>query len=152
MAVVRPHRRRPAWLPVAILAAAIVLVAIVVAGWLRFRAPSTASSDVRTAASQIVAELDVLAVSLYTDESVRDGEVLQPAEYEAARNAVTRARTSWERIRDAVSPEERTTIDALFDRLASAIEERAAAAEVQGIVTELQTRLRSLSEGRSPAG
>jgi hypothetical protein len=102
-------------------------------------------------ASQIIAELDVLALSLYTDETVRNGEVLHPSEYEAARNAVARARASWEQIRDAVNPQERTTIDGLFDRLTSAIEERAAAAEVQGIVTELQTRLRSLSEGRSPA-
>ncbi len=150
MAVVRPRRRRPAWLPVAILAAAIVLVALLVAGWLRTRASSATSADVAATASQIAAELDVLAISLYTEETIQDGQVVQASEYEAARNAVARARANWERIRGTVSPDERAAIDDLFDQLARAVDSRAPAAEVQAIVAELQTRLRSLAA--APAG
>lgn len=150
MAVVRPRRRRPAWLPVAILAAAIVLVALLVAGWLRTRAPSATSADVAATASQIAAELDVLAISLYTEETIQDGQVVQASEYEAARNAVARARANWERIRGTVSPDERAAIDDLFDQLARSVDSRAPAAEVQAIVAELQTRLRSLAA--APAG
>lgn len=134
----------------AILAAAIVLVALLVAGWLRTRASSATSADVAATASQIAAELDVLAISLYTEETIQDGQVVQASEYEAARNAVARARANWERIRGTVSPDERAAIDDLFDQLARAVDSRAPAAEVQAIVAELQTRLRSLAA--APAG
>ncbi|MCX7624079.1 MAG: hypothetical protein N2Z82_10080 [Thermomicrobium sp.] len=145
MAVVRPHRRRPAWLPAAVVAATIVLVTLVAAALLRTRSPAPASADVSSAVPQMVAELDVLAISLYTDETVRDGTVLRPEEYAAARTALERVRTQWERVRQAVPETRRERVDSLLDRLTHAVDARAPAHEVQDLARSLQAELRSLT-------
>jgi len=150
VAVVRPQRKHPAWLPVAALAAAIVVLALLAAAWLRFRASSAGSPDLAATTSRIVAELDVLSLSLYTEQTVRDGQILSPEEYRAAGEAVQRARSQWELIRSDVDPGQRQPIDDLFEQLARAVETRAPASEVQRLVDDLQVRLRALGEGTSP--
>ncbi len=145
MAVVRPHRRTPVWLPVALLAGAIVLAALLVAAWLSFRRPAAGTADVSTTAARIATELDVVALSLYTDDTVREGAILQPEEFAAAQSAVRRARTQWDEIRAQVEPTQRARIDDLFQRLDDAIAAHAPASEVQALISELQAALRSLS-------
>ncbi len=155
MAVVRPRRRAPVWLPVALLAGGIVLAALIVAAWLSFRRPTAETAEVTTTASRIATELDVVALSLYTDDTVRGGAILQPEEFAAAQSAVRRARTQWDEIRVHVEPTQRARIDDLFQRLDVAIAAHAPASEVQALVAELQAALRSLSVGSarsSPAG
>lgn len=145
MAVVRPRQRRPAWLPVAIVAGSLVIVLVAVAGaaWWSTRRSSTPDVDARI--QQMVAELDVLAISLYTDDVVRNGQVLAPEEYEAARRAVQRIREQWQAIQPAVPAESRTAVDSLLTELETAIDSRADPRQVATLVATLQERLRSLT-------
>lgn len=144
MVVVRPQSRRAGWLRVAAIAVGIMVLAIAAIFWASSRESPVPHPEVTGAVERIQAELDVLQVSLYTDQVVRNGQVREPEEYAAAQTAVQRARAQWETIRRAVAPEHRDRVDRLFEELQTAVDTRAPAAEVQELVRDLQQALRSL--------
>ncbi|MFN3336414.1 MAG: hypothetical protein ACK42I_02800 [Thermomicrobium sp.] len=144
MVVVRPQSRRPSWLRVAAVAVGIMVLAIAAIFWAASRESRVPPPDVTGTLERIRAELDVLQVSLYTDQVVRDGQVLEPEEYTAAQTAVQRARAQWETIRERVPPEHRDRVDRLFQELQTAVDMVAPAGEVQEVARDLQEALRSL--------
>jgi RecJ-like exonuclease len=145
MAVVRPRSRRPGWFPALAASAVIVVSAIVGIVVVMLRDVPDAAPALGPTVQRIIAEVDVIAVSLYTDATVRQETVIAPEEYAAAREAVQRVRHQWQSIRDAVEPTKRDRIDELVERLDTAIANRATPSSVREIVDELEKELESLA-------
>jgi len=145
MAVVRPRSRRPSWFPIVVASAVIVVSAIVGVVVVMLLDVPDAAPALGPTAQRIIAEVDVIAVSLYTDATVRQETVIVPEEYVAARQAVQRVRNQWQSIRDAVEPTKRDRIDELVERLDAAIANRATPLSVREIVDELEKELESLA-------
>lgn len=144
MAIVRPQRHRPVWLPVAVLAGLIVVGAVSLSIGILWWRTNTAEPPLAPTVEQIRAELDVLSLSLYTTAVVTDGTVRAPTEYQAARDAVSRARQQWETIRLRVPEPQRNALDDAFARLHEAVERKAPSSDVQAVVSELNGRLAEL--------
>lgn len=142
MAIVRPHSRRPWWHRIVAIALSILALALAAIIWGLSHQSDAGQPAVSGTVERIQAELDVLQLSLYTEQVVRDGQVLEQEEYAAAQSAVQRARAQWETIREAMTAEQREHVDRLFEELQTAVNTLAPAAEVQKLAEEIQQGLR----------
>jgi hypothetical protein len=143
MVVYRPKRRFPLWAKAAIALAALVLLAG--AGlWARSATRPSAEEQLAHAVASMTAQLDVLRISHYPPDVVRDGQVLMESEYQAALADLERVRSEWRAVRDAAPEPERAQIDQAIEELRQLVEARRPPAEVDQRASELIDLLRGL--------
>jgi hypothetical protein len=143
MVVHRPKRRFPLWAKAAIVLAALVLLAG--AGlWARSATRPSAEERIAQSVASMTAQLDVLRISHYTPDVVRDGQVVMEGEYQAALADIERVRSEWQAVRAEVPEPERTQIDRAIEELSALVEARRPPAEVDLRASELIDLLRDL--------
>lgn len=143
MVVYRPKRRFPRWAKAAIALAALVLLAG--AGlWVRSATRPSTEERLAQAVASMTAQLDVLRISHYTPDVVRDGQVVMESEYQAALADVERVRGEWQAVRAEVAEPERRQIDRAIEELSTLVEARRPPAEVDQRASELIDLLRDL--------
>ncbi|MCM8749258.1 hypothetical protein NET02_08880 [Thermomicrobiaceae bacterium CFH 74404] len=143
MVVYRPKRRFPLWAKGAIVLAALLLLAG--AGlWVRSATRPSAEERLAQAVASMMAQLDVLRISHYTPDVVRDGQVVMQTEYQAALADIERVRGEWQSVRGEVPEPERAQVDRAIEELRMLIEARRPPAEVDQRASELIELLRGL--------
>ncbi len=143
MVVYRPKRRFPLWVKVAIALAGLILLAG--AGlWVRSSTRPPAEERIARSVASMTAQLDVLRISHYTPDVVRDGQVMMESEYQAALADIERVRSEWQAVRAEVPEPERTQIDRAIEELSALVEARRPPAEVDQRASELIDLLREL--------
>jgi hypothetical protein len=142
MAIYRPQRprwRTAAW------AGLLGLGIGLLVGWGLLRPepdPAEVLGEVRADLASAAATLEVVEIE-YT-ESVEDGRVVAPPEYEGARDALASSRARYEEARPgvaAISTQTASAIDDAYDRLAAVVDARAPAEEISTSVRELRDML-----------
>lgn len=129
MAIYRPRRRVAWW--VWVLAGVAALAAIVASGlWLQQRMRPDPRVATASALQAMVDQLDVLRLSHYTPEGVRDGQVLAPGEYQASFQDVERARQEWQQVRQNVPPDRVAEVESGLAQLEEQIRARRSAEDV----------------------
>ena len=104
--------------------------------------PVVAAREVRAALLSAAGSLEVAAVEY--EESVRDGEVVERAEYRGARDALQSSRASFEDVRAALvllAPERAAQIGTAYDGIESMVEHLEDPAVVTEDMAELRRRL-----------
>lgn len=148
MAVYRERRRTPAWL-VGAVAVALVLAAAGGVAWAVASGQPSAEERIGEAVRGISAQVDVLTISHYTDDSVRDGRAALEGEYQAALLDVERAREAWDGVRDAVPPDDALRVDESLRLLTDLVRAKRAPEEVARAARDLLASLSAL-EGVDP--
>lgn len=140
MAIYRARRQTPwkGW----VLAAAVMVAAVVVTVRLAVRQNSTAE-PVGPAVERMAATADVLRLSHYTPEAVRDGQVVLEGEYQAALEDVRHLRQDWERIRSLLPTERAAGVDRTLNLLEAQVHQRRPAEEVAATAEQLIEELRA---------
>lgn len=88
-------------------------------------------------AQQMIEGLDVLTISHYTDEVVRNGQVLLADEYRAARDNLQEIRRHFEAIRPYLAPLQAEEVETALRKLEAMVEEKRPAVEVEQQVEQL---------------
>ena len=146
MAIYRPPK--PRW-PLALGTAVLGVLVGGLAGYLVGDKPPDSSDSVRAIKTALISasgSLEVAAVEYR--ESVVDGQVERPQEYEGALAAVRSSRSKFEDVRGALASlfEDRVEpIDELYATVVSRMEEHADAGEVGELLDELQAVLEGSS-------
>ena len=143
MVVYRPKRRFPLWTKAAIVLAALLLLAGA-ALWVRSAVRPSAEERLAQAVASMTAQLDVLRISHYTPDVVRDGQVVMQAEYQAALADIERVRGEWRSVREDVPEPERAQVDRAIEDLRLLVEARRPPAEVDQRASELIELLRGV--------
>ncbi len=147
MVVYRPKRRFPLWAKAAIALAALLLLAG--AGlWARSATRPSAEERLAQAIASMTAQLDVLRISHYTPDVVRDGQVVMQGEYQAALADIERVRSEWQSVRTEVPEPERTQIDGAIKELHALVQARRPAPDVDTRVSKLIELLRAIGANR----
>lgn len=147
MAVYTPGRKTYRWAAPA--AALLVLGVIVLASlWLVRASRPGPEARVADAADQMSSQLDVLRLSLYTTETVRNGQVVGQQEYDAALEALSQVRSEWEGVRTLVEPRQAEAIGRGLDQLQSLVEGKRPASEVNQLSQILIEQIRSMTVRR----
>lgn len=141
MAVYR-QRRRSYLLPA--VGVAVAVAAVVVAALLLTAGGEDPSQRLSRAVTTMTAQLDVLAVSHYTDATVADGAVLQPDEHAAALQDLETLRSEWQAVRTLADGRDAPAIDQLVERIESMISRNAPPSEVAAMADELARQLKDL--------
>ncbi len=147
MVVYRPKRRFPLWAKAAI---ALATLALLAAGglWVRSATRPPAEERLAQAVASMTIQLDVLRISHYTPDVVRDGQVVMQSEYQAALADIQHVRSEWQAVRAEVPEPERTQIDRAIEELHTLVQARRPAPDVDKRASELIELLRAIGAHR----
>ncbi|MBX6378120.1 MAG: hypothetical protein IRY95_06165 [Clostridia bacterium] len=134
MVLYRARGRRRGLLVVAAVAVVVALAAAYVLLARRTTGGADRDAEAQEAVRRIAEGLDVLALSHYTDQVVRDGQVVDAAEYAAARRNVAAIRKEFEGVEGRLAardPGATAEAGELLAHIAEAVERKAPPAEVR---------------------
>jgi len=141
--------RRRRRLIAAVTVAAVVVIALVIALVARSSGPPGHAERVKAAHAAAGQALDGLElVEIEYGQAVRDGRVVAPTEYQAAKGDVQRARDALVQHRDdvqAVDPAGLARAERALDAVRAAVEERVATAALHAKVAEARAIVTRLS-------
>jgi hypothetical protein len=151
MAIYRPPKSR--W-PTALVLGLVGLLIGLLIGWLAFgRAepdPEEALETVQETLGEAATTLEIVVIEY--SESVDGTEVVNRTEYEGARDALARSRSSYQEVRAAtalVDEGATQSIDGAYDELEQLVDDPASAEDVEAKADELEALLRDVIGGGS---
>lgn len=142
MAIYRPQR--PRWIPAVITGMVGLLVGLLV-GWGLLRPdpnPVEVLEEVRATLLSAAGSLEVVEIEYA--ESVEDGEIVAPSEFEGARDALASSRERYLEVREtvaALSPNAASAIDEAYEGLKGLVERQAPSEDVAELARELADML-----------